>query len=178
MPELMVKENGANVGHVRVINEVRDFEDELAAVALQAMRLARYLGSDPQDAADVVQEAALQAWRYRDTRRGEFKPWFLSIVRRVAHRRHTRWTLIPFSWLPAGQDAAPESFGDSAVARAMARLPRRQRAAVWLRFGEDLAYADVSRILGVREGAAKMLVARGRTQLRRYLGSPTQERIK
>ena len=178
MQNLIAKESRANIGQIRVVDEVRDFEDELAAVAPKALRLARYLGSDPQDAADVVQQAALQAWRYRSTRRGEWKPWFFSIVRRVAHRRHTRWTLIPSFWQPAGDDAARDSLGDTDVARAMSRLPRRQRAAVWLRYGEDLAYADVSRILGIREGAAKMLVARGRTQLRRDLGSPTQERIK
>ena len=176
MPDVLTKESSAKIAPLQVVDEVRDFEAQLAADALQAMRLARYLGSDPQDAADVVQEAALLAWRYRHTRRGEWKPWFLSIVRRVAHRRHARWTLIPYFWQPAGDDAADDSLGDSTIARALSRLPRRQRAAVWLRYGEDLAYSDISRILGIREGAAKMLVARGRTQLRRDLGSPTQER--
>ena len=177
MPNLIAKEISAKIGQVRVVDEVRDFEDELAASALQAMRLARYLGSDPQDAADAVQEAALLAWRYRHTRRGEWKPWFLSIVRRVAHRRHVRWNLVPFFWQPAGGEAVEDLLGDSTVARAMARLPRRQRAAVWLRYGEDHAYGDIGRILGIRESAAKMLVARGRTQLRRDLGSLPQERI-
>ena len=178
MPNVLTKDSSAKIAPLQVVDEVRDFEDQLAAGALQAMRLARYLGNDPQDAADVVQEAALLAWRYRHTRRGEWKPWFLSIVRRVAHRRHSRWTLIPYFWQPAGQEAATELPGESNVARAMSRLPRRQRAAVWLRYGEDLAYGDISRILGIREGAAKMLVARGRAQLRRDLGSPTQERIR
>ena len=34
---------------------------------------------DPDEAMDIVQEAALRAWRYRRSRTGAFRPWFLAI---------------------------------------------------------------------------------------------------
>ena len=150
-------------------NDVRAFEEQLMNHALVGLRLARFLGHSPEDAADVVQEASILAWRYRKTRRGEWQPWFLAIVRRVAHRRLRRWTLVPSFWQADGGQADPGSLGDSDLAIAMANLPRRQRAAVWLRYGQDLTFRDVGRILGVRDGAAKMLVARGVARLRALL---------
>ena len=167
MPEAIVR--GADAAPQ--LDEARAFEEQLTMHGRDGLRLARWFGHSPQDAADVVQEAAILAWRYRATRHGEWRPWFFAIVRRVASRQKTRWTLIPVSWRAAETPIDEGFFGVSDVAIAMARLPARQRAAVWLRFGEDLAYRDVSRVLGVREAAAKMLVSRGRAALRRAMST-------
>jgi DNA-directed RNA polymerase specialized sigma24 family protein len=148
----------------------RTFEENLERYGLDAFRLARFLGRSPEDAADVVQEAAILAWRYRATLRGEWRPWFLAIVRRVAHRRQSRWPLIPWSWQPEPSGNETDWLGPSEVQVAMAKLPRRQRAAVWLRYGQDLAYRDVGVVMGLREAAAKQLVARARAALRQELG--------
>jgi len=167
---VIVPEGGGATAAADSTDEMRAFEELLVGSAFDALRLARFLGRDPEDAADVVQEAAILAWRYRHTRRGAWKPWFLAIVRRVAHRSRQTWTLLPWAWRPEPA-SAPELFGQSEVAIALSSLPQRQRAAVWLRYGQDLTYKDVGRILGVREGAAKMLVARGRASLRAHLTS-------
>ena len=170
-PEMTVSEmNQQGGGHESAVatDEIRDFEQRLLAHGIDGFRLARYLGRSPQDAADVVQEASILAWRYRATRRGEWKPWFLAIVRRVAHRRQKAWVLIPSFWQP-DSGAGVDELGASDLAQAMAGLPRRQRAAVWLRYGQDLTCGDVGRILGIRESAAKMLVARGRAAIRAAL---------
>jgi RNA polymerase sigma-70 factor, ECF subfamily len=173
--QLSVNEAG-EANRVASADDVRAFEEQLKAHAVDGLRLARYLGSESQDAADVVQEASILAWRYRKTRRGEWKPWFLSIVRRVAHRRLEKWTLIPTFWQPASDSTGQDFFGGSEVAVALARLPRRQRAAVWLRYGQDLAYRDVGEVLGIREAAAKMLVARGRAAMKAELETRAQRR--
>src|SRR6201987_1920763 len=51
-----------------------------------AYALARWLTRNDADAADVVQEAVLRAFRYFDTyREGDAKSWILRIVRRTCY---------------------------------------------------------------------------------------------
>jgi len=57
----------------------------------------------------------------------------------------------------------------------MRRLPSRQRAALWLRYIDDLAVADVAKVMGCSETAAKQLLLRGREGLRAHLTSRLQE---
>lgn len=58
-------------------------------------------------------------------------------------------------------DPTPDPLWD-----ALARLPSKQRAALVLRFYEDLPVRDVAQLLGVREGTVKSLVHRGLARLR------------
>ena len=48
-------------------------------------------------------------------------------------------------------------------------LPRRQRVALWLRFGADLPFTEVGRVMGISERAAIQLVWRARLALRRRM---------
>lgn len=154
--------------------DAQDFEAAFRQVSRSAFLLARQLGRSTEEATDVVQEAALRGWRYRSTRTGEFRPWFLAIVYRLSLRRNLAW--LP---LPAGWDApAPESFQsdmDPELLAAMRDLPSRQRAALWLRYCDDLATADVARIIGCSEPAAKQLLLRAREALRARLASRLKE---
>jgi RNA polymerase sigma-70 factor, ECF subfamily len=155
-------------------DDPRDFEGAFRQVSRSAFLLARQLGRSTEEARDIVQEAALRGWRYRATRTGEFRPWFLSIVYRLSRSRLPEW--MP---LPAGWDApAPDSFRseiDPELVAAMRLLPSRQRVALWLRYCDDLAIADVARIMGCSEPAAKQLLLRGRDALRARLSSRLQE---
>lgn len=53
---------------------------------------------------------------------------------------------------------------------ALMELPPRQRAAVLLRFWDDLSLDDTARVMGCTSGAAKKLAARGLAALRSRLG--------
>lgn len=148
-----------------------EFERCFLDAGASAVRLARSLGRSPEDSAEVVQEAAMQAWRYRDGLRGEWRPWFLSIVYRMAKRRNPVWLPLPFGWDRAGSTWPGQSEPDPMLAQALSRLPARQRAAVWLRYGEDMAIDDVAHVLETTPTAAKQLLARARGGLReRYEG--------
>jgi DNA-directed RNA polymerase specialized sigma24 family protein len=146
----------------------RVFELEFGQVSRSAFLLARHLGRDTDAARDVVQEAALRAWRYRSSRTGEFRPWFLAIVYRVCRGPVPEWMPLPRAWDRAAPDPI-ESAMDAELLEALRALPPRQRAALWLRYCDDLATADVARILHCSETAAKQLLLRARDSLRERL---------
>ncbi len=54
---------------------------------------------------------------------------------------------------------------------ALRRLPDRQRAAIVLRFYEDLPEAEIARVLGCRPGTVKSLIHRGLARVRKETAS-------
>ena len=150
------------------VDERLAFEASFRDVSRSAFLLARQLGRDTEGAADAVQEAALRAWRYRSSRTGEFRPWFLAIVYRQARSRRPEWLSLPAGWEQPAPDPIESSLDPSLVA-ALRTLPPRQRAALWLRYCEDMATADVARVLRCSEPAAKQLLLRARDALRTKL---------
>jgi DNA-directed RNA polymerase specialized sigma24 family protein len=92
-------------GTAAEIATAEGFSAALLAVASDAMRLAQSLGCKPDQAADVVQEAASAAWRYRASCRTNFRAWFLTIVRRKTATRPRDWLTTPLFW----REHAPRS---------------------------------------------------------------------
>jgi RNA polymerase sigma-70 factor (sigma-E family) len=64
-----------------------------------------------------------------------------------------------------------------AVRTAVAALPRRQRAAVVLRYYADLPVSEVAEALGCAEGTVKSLTAKAVAALRRELGEALPEEV-
>jgi RNA polymerase sigma factor (sigma-70 family) len=151
-------------------HDERVFAEALLAAVQPAFRALRAMGLSEDDAADVLQDASIRAWRHRSQRRGAFATWFITIACREARRPHRRWPAIPIFW--QGPRSSPDAPGrNDALDRALARLPRRQRTAISLRYGSDLTILDVAGALGISEPAAKQLLARARESLRRTLSS-------
>ena len=144
------------------------FEADYQAVSRSAFLLARQLGRPADVARDVVQDAALRAWRYRSSRTGEFRPWFLAIVFRQARSPLPDWLPLPARWDPPAPEEISSSL-DPDLVSALRELPARQRAALWLRYCGDLSTSDVARIMSCSETAAKQLLLRGRDALRARL---------
>jgi RNA polymerase sigma-70 factor (sigma-E family) len=78
--------------------------------------------------------------------------------RRQRERRHP----------PSAADAA--ELGADEMFDALATLPARQRAALVLRFYEDLSGPQIAEALGCRPGTVKALIHRGLAHLREVLG--------
>ena len=92
----MVPPASVDVGlHDRSVDERREFEANFRLVSRSAFLLARQLGRTTDQARDIVQDAALRAWRYRSTREGEFRRWFLAIVYRQCRSRVPEWLPLP-----------------------------------------------------------------------------------
>jgi RNA polymerase sigma factor (sigma-70 family) len=126
----------------------------------------------PSDAEDCWQEtfmAALRAYP-RIKRDDNLKAWVLTIAHRKAldtHRARSRRP-APVAELPDRpvMDDAPDTSGVWELVR---RLPDKQRASVVLRFANDLAYAEVARIAGTTEDAARQNVREGLKKLRKEM---------
>ena len=148
--------------------EAAEFQTAFERTSRSAFLLARHLGRTTEEAKDIVQEAALRGWRYRGTRTGEFRPWFLTIVYRLSRRPALAWLPLPASWEPAVPDGI-DSRLDPDLMAALQGLPSRQRAAVWLRYCEDLAISEVARVMRCSEAAVKQLTFRGCEAIRQHL---------
>jgi len=138
-----------------------------------AMGLSYLLTGNQQQAEDLVQEAFVRCvGRFRHLRVPDA---FESYLRRTIVNLHTsglRRKRLERAWLArqAGRAviAAP---GPDVADRAdlwieLRKLPPRQRAALVLRYYEDLSEHDAAEALGVSPAALKSLVARGTAALR------------
>ncbi len=116
------------------------------------VRVAASVTGDSERARDAVQEAFATAVRKRVSFRGEgpLEAWVWRIVLNAARSEARRGS-------PAvGYDGATASNGrperDAELRVALARLPERQRTAVFLRYYADLDYAAIGQALGIRPG--------------------------
>jgi RNA polymerase sigma-70 factor (sigma-E family) len=142
--------------------------------APNAIRLARRITGDRVLAEDLVQEAFVRlAARFPDLRDpGAFGGYLRTTVTNLA-RSHFRRAKLERTYVQheaRGQvtEWAPQS--DLELRDAIMRLPPRQRAAIALRYYEDLPVAQVADVLGCPAGTVKSLASRGIGRLRRELG--------
>jgi RNA polymerase sigma-70 factor (ECF subfamily) len=157
--------------------------DEAAFAALferWSRPLLRYLERLVREAAtaeELVQEAFVRVHRARESYRPEarFSTWLYRIATHLAwnelRRPRRRAPHDRVDAEPAAELAAPIAPVDELVhARrvsaeveiALAALPERQRAALWLSAVEGQSYAEVAEALATSEKAVKALVHRAR----------------
>jgi RNA polymerase sigma-70 factor (ECF subfamily) len=125
--------------------------------------LVRRLG--PQRAEDAFQETFLRALRaYPKLRHGEhLRAWAFTIAGRIAideHRRHRATDELPELSADEGRPAFAE------LEHLADELPPTERAAVVLRYGYDLDYADIGAALGSNATAARQAASAGIRRLR------------
>lgn len=148
------------------------FEALLRPLIEPGYRLAYSMLQRREEAEDAVQEAALNAWRsiHRLSEGTEsLRPWFLAIVVNQCRmaRRSRWWSVVRQAELGDRLEHAEERWvGRMDVLRALATLSSSDRAALWLRFGEDLSIEQVAEVLGISPSAAKARVYRAAGRLR------------
>jgi RNA polymerase sigma factor (sigma-70 family) len=147
------------------------------AEAAWAYGTARAIVGFSGDAEDVFQEACLRAWRdLPKLRRPDlWIYWFRRIVTRAAidgartGRRVHHGSLDPAGTEP---DPAAAAADRNQVLRALLKLPPEERAVLVLRYGHDLATAEVARVLGM----AKSRIHRALRKLRDSIGAADEHR--
>jgi RNA polymerase sigma-70 factor, ECF subfamily len=150
--------------------------DEAAFAALvrpllePALRLAYSMLNDRNEAEDATQEALTSAWRKLSQLRPGMpvRPWLLAIViNRCRNIRRTHWfqlVRIPNPFQAA--EITDQNIERLDIDRALARLPQRDRQALFLHFYLDLPIDEVALALGVSASAAKARIYRACHRLR------------
>jgi RNA polymerase sigma-70 factor (ECF subfamily) len=159
-------------------SEVARFERVVLPHLDDAYTLARYLVRDEHDAQDVVQEAALRAFRYfGGYSGGDARSWLLAIVRNCSltwlQRRRSDQRFVEFEdgqglEVAGGLDADTMAFVSSErgrVERAIDALPVEFREVLVLREVEDLSYREISDVVGVPVGTVMSRLSRARKRL-------------
>jgi RNA polymerase sigma-70 factor (sigma-E family) len=152
-------------------------EELYLAQAPAALRFAYHLSGDREQAKDLVQDAFVRvAGRFSHLRKPDV---FGTYLRRTIYNLHTsrlrRLRLERVHLAREGREVHLSHFDRDPtdrdeVWRAISELPARQRAAIVLRFYEDLSERESAEIVGCSIGALNQLVARATATLRERFG--------
>jgi RNA polymerase sigma-70 factor (ECF subfamily) len=134
-------------------------------------RLAAAMLNDASQAEDAVQEATLRAWRSIGQLRtgAQIRGWFLTIVanRSRSMRAGRWWSVIRLPEAGLGALSPADAVDEKAdLSRALGRLNPEERAAVFLRFYEDMNSREVGEALGITATAARSRIHRALQRLR------------
>ena len=147
-----------------------EFAAEFDRLFERAYAVARRLLGDPTAAEDVAAEALTRTYVHWSRVRGfdHRGAWVARVATNLAIKAARR--------RPAAREAVTADPSDATTLRlalvdALARLPRRQREAVSLRYLADLTIDDVALTLGVSAGTVKQSVHRALRTLRDQLGT-------
>lgn len=137
----------------------------------------------PEDAAEVVSETFLVAWRRLDDlpTGEEVRPWLYGVARRVlanqrrGEQRRDRLserlrnelsTLIP-------AEAAPEA--ETAAMRTLGRMDPRDREVLLLAGWEGLGPTEIAQVMGITRPAARNRLHRARARFRKELEATEEQ---
>jgi RNA polymerase sigma-70 factor (sigma-E family) len=156
------------------------FDDWVAARGPSLLRFAYVVTGSQHAAEDAVQDALARACE-RWSRVGRTRDPDSYVRRMVVNAHISRWRRTrresPVEVVRAGdlQPDHADALGTGAAVWAVCReLPPRQRAAVVLRFYEDLDYAEIATLLGCSEATARSHVHRALGALRSRLTEEDQ----
>ena len=174
------------------------FESLLESVLEPAYRTAYHLTRSNEDAEELVQEAALLAFRgFAQFKEGtNFRAWFLTILRNrfVSDYRKKQRSIqtvdledAPELYLygKANEGLAAGSADPVAlvvgrldseqVAQALTDLPDEFREVATLYFTQDLSYQEIANVLDIPVGTVRSRLHRGRRALQRSLWGLARE---
>lgn len=180
---------------VRLMLALRDGDESAFDALFQRWSgpLLRYVERMVRDAAsaeELVQETFLRMYRARERYQPDarFSTWLYTIATRLSlnelrrpRRQHPHRStdeddadtapLVLAGDVPRADDVAHARRIGASVETALAALPERQRAALWLSAVEGLSYAEIAESLETTEKSVKALVHRARCALSEKLGA-------
>lgn len=152
-------------------------EDLYVRHAPAALRLAYFLSGDREEARDLVQDAFVRvAGRFRYLRQPDE---FDAYLRRTMVNLHAsklrrlkveRSSLAREAALPVSAALEEDHAARDEMWHAILALPPRQRAAIVLRYYEDLSERQAAEVLRCSVGALNQLVVRATASLRDRIG--------
>ena len=140
-------------------------------------------GRNRRDAEEVLQAVYLKVLEGRAPFEGRssFRTWLFAVIRRTAADHRRRAVLRALRLVPLEHAAAAAATGDAPdeeaargerrerLARALERLPRRQREVLLLVFYHGQTVEEAAAVMGVGVGSARTHYARGKARLKTLL---------
>jgi len=151
------------------------FENYVRARGQRLIRTAYLLTGDHQIAQDIVQNAlasALASWRRVKEVSNLDAYMYAALVNARSRWWRRRWHAeVPSEYVPEPAPRPDERRYElyDQMLTVLRTLPERQRAAVVLRYYEDLTEAQTAELLGCTVGTVKSQTARGLAKLRAAL---------
>ena len=183
------------------MNHSQDFEAHLGEILPSAFKTALYLCRDRDDAEDLVQDAAIQAFRQFDKfeRGTNFKAWFLKVQHNCFLGRLRSETRRPQTVQVEDEEEVGALYlfeqtrggkawgGDPAanfvaqldneiIAQALRGLAPEFRAVCTLFFVQQMGYEQIAEITQTPLGTVRSRLHRGRRHLQKALWELGQER--
>ena len=165
-------------GQSELVERARRGDGEAFAELLRpeyrsAIRLAKTLLHNVDEAEDAVQEAAFKAWRKLDNLRtgSPIRPWFLAIVANQCRsvRRAKWWSSRTDQVPPEEETEGGDVAGSIDLRRAVAQLDYDQRLVLVLRYFMDMPFEEIALMLEISPKAARSRVERAVKHLRPML---------
>jgi len=142
----------------------------------------RYRVDSAQTAEELTSAAFLRALErigQFDPARGDMRQWIFAIARHLVSdhlRARRRWIVVPLEWLnardssqPTPEQAAADTERQVRLARAIAKLSRRQRDVIGMKFGAGLTNREIAAVTGLKEGYVAVLIQRALARLKARL---------
>ena len=126
-----------------------------------------------EEAEDAVQDALVKAWktRWRVRDPEKFPAWLATIARHRSHDAFRKRRTVPLE--EAIELASSAQAGNSDLDRrlhsALAVLPELYRAALTLRYFEEMDYRTIENTLGLTNGALRGILGRALASMRKQL---------
>lgn len=153
------------------------FREFVAVRSSRLFRTALLMVGDYQLAQDLVQESLVKtyvAWpRLRDVGSAEAYARKVIVTTSISWRRRNSFHERPAAALPDSvvADVADLIAADADLWTHLHALPSRQRAAVVLRYCQDLSEVQTSELMGCTVGTVKRHASRGLAMLRDRMGA-------
>jgi RNA polymerase sigma factor (sigma-70 family) len=152
-----------------VLVDERSFESAWRTHGASLLRYCRFAIGSPDAGEDIAAETFARFLRRGDAVAGDkVEAWLFTVAHNLIltqQRKSSRWlSLLPR--LQQSAVASSEAEYETGLVELLAPLSPEQRLAVYLRVIEDRPFAEVGRITGKGEAAAKKIVYRALERLR------------
>jgi RNA polymerase sigma-70 factor (ECF subfamily) len=127
-----------------------------------------------EEAEDVVQDSLVKAWktRWRVRDPEKFPAWLATIARHKSQDVLRKRRAVPLTEQlaePIELESKNTSVLDQRLHSALATLPELHRAALTLRYFEEMDYRTIENTLGLTNGALRGILGRALASMRRQL---------
>ncbi|MDD5094171.1 MAG: RNA polymerase sigma factor [Dehalococcoidia bacterium] len=146
-------------------------------------KTALLMGSDGQEAEDVLQEVFINAWNSRrsfDPKKGKLTTWLYRITVNQSISKHRKKSTVStsldmiqgegFNPVSSSEEDSPDNLENLRLMRAVDSMNDKHRPVLVLRYFNDLSYSEIAQTLNIPLGTVKSRLNEAMKNLRRKLG--------